>query len=41
MDEKQRRVAAQLNGLCERGAAKLLGTNPEKLHYRMQKYGLR
>ena len=25
----------------ERGAARLLGMNPEKLRYRMQKYGLR
>ena len=24
-----------------RGAARLLGMNPEKLRYRMQKYGLR
>ena len=25
----------------ERGAARLLGMNPEKLRYRMQQYGLR
>ena len=44
-DEKQQ-IAAALQATNwmvygERGAARLLGMNPEKLRYRMQKYGLR
>ena len=43
--EKQRILAAlqATNWIIygERGAAHLLGMNPEKLRYRMQKYGLR
>ena len=45
LDEKQQLVAAlqATNWMIygERGAARLLGMNPEKLRYRMQKYGLR
>ena len=45
LDEKQQLVAAlqATNWMIygERGAAHLLGMNPEKLRYRMQKYGLR
>ena len=44
-DEKQQLVEAlqATNWMIygERGAARLLGMNPEKLRYRMQKYGLR
>ena len=44
-DEKQRLVAAlhATNWVIygDRGAAKLLGMSPEKLRYRIQKYGLR
>ena len=44
-DEKQQLVEAlqATNWMIygERGAASLLGMNPEKLRYRMQKYGLR
>ena len=45
LDEKQQLVEAlqATNWMIygERGAARLLGMNPEKLRYRMQKYGLR
>ena len=45
LDEKQQLVAAlqATNWMIygERGAAHLLGMNPERLRYRMQKYGLR
>ena len=45
LDEKQQLVEAlqATNWMIygERGAANLLGMNPEKLRYRMQKYGLR
>ena len=45
LDEKQQLVEAlqATNWMIygERGAAHLLGMNPEKLRYRMQKYGLR
>ena len=45
LDEKQRLVEAlqATNWMIygERGAARLLGMNPEKLRYRMRKYGLR
>ncbi|MXW78531.1 MAG: Fis family transcriptional regulator, partial [Gemmatimonadetes bacterium] len=45
LDEKQQLVEAlqATNWMIygERGAARLLGMNPEKLRYRMRKYGLR
>ena len=45
LDEKQQLVKAlqATNWMIygERGAARLLGMSPEKLRYRMRKYGLR
>ena len=45
LDEKQQLVEAlqATNWMIygERGAAHLLGMNPERLRYRMRKYGLR